>query len=76
MPKRKISRKKAWEAKLKEEQRRINCGKRYDEETIQEACRMKREGFTTRDIQDHFNTMIQRTTLIRWFKANGIYDEE
>ena len=75
-PKRKISRRVARERRKKEEQRILGAGKRYTEEQIQEACRLRREGFTMEDIRHFLNEEINKKTLIRWFKDNGIYDKD
>ena len=76
MPKRKISRKVARERRKKEEQRILGAGKRYTDEQIQEACKLRREGFTMEDIRHFLNEEINKKTLIRWFKDNGIYDKD
>jgi hypothetical protein len=76
MPKRKISRKVARERRKKEEQRILGAGKRYTNEQIQEACKLRREGFTMGDIRHFLNEEINKKTLIRWFKDNGLYDKD
>lgn len=75
-PRRKISRRVARERKRKEEERVLGAGKRYTEEQIQEACRLRREGFSMEDIRHFLNEPITKKTLIRWFKDDGIYDKD